>query len=424
MEPESIQRIKISNEGDFNSLLGALIRELPDVFEVEILSKLSVKDHLALAQVNKECRDVVYKIPSPLGALIRELPDVFEAEVLTKLSLKDHLALAQVNKACKDVVYKIPPLQFLRSKRITCHNAFEFMRMCRYYPKHFRAFSQRLYQTAEMGRLDVLKWVWEREPSCRKFVLQTVYKAGLHGHKEMLDWFYTLPREDFPQEGLTEQEVKAFPNLSKALNGAAEGGHLELVKHLREKGCEWDESTCAAAAQEGHVHVLEHLRTNDCPWDEESMAYAASEGQLDTLKWLHEHGCPWDEESMPCAARAGKFASLKWLHEHGCPGWDEYTFAAAASGGNLEMIKWMHDNGCPWDEGATEQAAVDDNLEILKWLHENGCQISDEACSEAANSEAWECLTYLVDNKCPNWEVLCEYYEDIIPEWVKLKQRG
>ena len=36
-----------------------------------------------------------------LGALIRELPDVFEAEVLTKLSVKDHLALAQVNKECK-----------------------------------------------------------------------------------------------------------------------------------------------------------------------------------------------------------------------------------------------------------------------------------------------------------------------------------
>ena len=87
MEPKSGKRIKISKEGDFGVLL---------------------------------------------GALIRELPDVFEAEVLTKLSLKDHLALAQVNKACKDVVYKIPPLQFLRSKRITCHNAFEFMRMCRY----------------------------------------------------------------------------------------------------------------------------------------------------------------------------------------------------------------------------------------------------------------------------------------------------
>ena len=46
-------------------LLGALIRELPDVFEAEVLTKLSVKDHFALAQVNKECRDVVYRLDRP-----------------------------------------------------------------------------------------------------------------------------------------------------------------------------------------------------------------------------------------------------------------------------------------------------------------------------------------------------------------------
>ena len=44
---------------------------------------------------------------------------MFEAEVLTKLSVKDHLTLAQVNKECRDVVYRLEP--------------FEFMRMCRYY---------------------------------------------------------------------------------------------------------------------------------------------------------------------------------------------------------------------------------------------------------------------------------------------------
>ena len=29
-------------------------------------------------------------------------------------SVKDHLALAQVNKECRDVVYKIPPFDFMR----------------------------------------------------------------------------------------------------------------------------------------------------------------------------------------------------------------------------------------------------------------------------------------------------------------------
>ena len=343
-----------------------------------------------------------------LGALIRELPDVFEAEVLTKLSVKDHLALAQVNKECRDVVYKIPP--------------FDFMRMCIYYDDsniYCRAAKQRLYDAAEMGRLDVLKWVWEREPSCRK--LRHIEVAGYHGQKEVLDWFYTLPREDFPTKGLlARQEVKDLATFRDALKGAARGGHLELVKHLREKGCEWDERTCAAAAQEGHVHVLEYLRTNGCPWCSTACQLAASGDRLDTLKWLREHGCPWDRGTMAFAAVSGKFASLKWLHKHGCPGWTEYTFGTAVIYGSLKILMWMHENGCPWDEDATEYAAMCDKMKILKWLHENGCPISDEACSEAAENESWECLKYLVDNKCLNWE----YYVNIIPEWFKLRQRG
>ena len=108
-----------------------------------------------------------------LGALIRELPDVFEAEVLTKLSVKDHLTLAQVNKECKDFVYKIPP--------------FDFMRMCRYYDDsniYSRAALQRVYKAVVIGRLDVLKWLWERHPSWRGryriggFILQLMESAA------------------------------------------------------------------------------------------------------------------------------------------------------------------------------------------------------------------------------------------------------
>ena len=350
-----------------------------------------------------------------LGALIRELPDVFEVEILSKLSVKDHLALAQVNKQCRDVVYKIPPL--------------EFMKMCTYYDDStgvsciYRAAAmQRVNKAVVIGRLDVLKWLWEREPSCHKYPYIEV--AGYHGQKEVLDWFYTLPREDFPIKDLhrPEQFVKDLATFSEALRGAARGGHLELVKHLREKGCEWDERTCACAAQEGHVHVLEYLRTNGCPWDSFACVYVAAFGDhLDTLKWLSEHGCPWDEEVTAVAVELGYFEMLKWMREHGwCPRWDADLFAAAVSGGNLEMVTWMHENGCPWDEDATEFAAMCDKMEILKWLHENGCPISNVACSWAAENESWECLKYLVDNKCPNWED----YEDIIPESVKQKQRG
>ena len=56
-----------------------------------------------------------------LGALIRELPDVFEAEVLTKLSVKDHLTLAQVNKECRGRRVQLEPLEFMR----TCLDSYD-----------------------------------------------------------------------------------------------------------------------------------------------------------------------------------------------------------------------------------------------------------------------------------------------------------
>ena len=346
MEPRRSDRIKISNEGDFGVLLGALIRELPDVFEAEVLTKLSVKDHLALAQVNKECRDVVYKIP---------------------------------------------PLQFLRTILDNRDEAWR-EQMSRFHDERQASRILRYHEAVATGRLDVLEWLLDHGEVI-PHELSVGYVAGLHGQKEVIEWSSEIPsRVQYPDK--TRED---------AMRGAAKGGHLELVKHLREKGYDWDENTCASAAHEGHVHVLEYLRTNGCPWGSDAGFRAAEGDRLDTLKWLREHGCPWDEEVTGAAAENGHFETLKWLHEHGCPGWDAVLFATAVSGGNLEMIMWMHENGCPWDEEATVYAAIYGNLEILKWLHENGCPISDEACSEALDSEAWDCLKYLVDNKCPGY---------------------
>ena len=47
-----------------------------------------------------------------------------------------------------------------------------------------------LYETADMGRLDVLKWVWERDPS-RRPVIQYWYSSRAVTSSP---WHYTLGR--------------------------------------------------------------------------------------------------------------------------------------------------------------------------------------------------------------------------------------
>ena len=143
MEPKSGKRIKMSKEGDFGVLL---------------------------------------------GALIRELPDVFEAEVLTKLGLKDHFALAQVNKECKDVVYKIPPLQFLRSKCIGFYSAMYCAKSMSTDLSENDVLNPMLGETAKMGRLDVLKWVWERDPSRRPVIQYCIQHVQSLRARGIIPW--------------------------------------------------------------------------------------------------------------------------------------------------------------------------------------------------------------------------------------------
>lgn len=40
--------------------------------------------------------------------------------------------------------------------------------------------------------------------------------------------------------------------------------HLEVIKWLRENGCEWDCEAISEAAANGHQEVVEWLRANGC----------------------------------------------------------------------------------------------------------------------------------------------------------------
>ena len=41
-----------------------------------------------------------------------------------------------------------------------------------------------------------------------------------------------------------------------------------MLKWLRAEGCPWDEQACEGAAGGGHLEVLKWLRAEEGPWDE------------------------------------------------------------------------------------------------------------------------------------------------------------
>ena len=122
---------------------------------------------------------------------------------------------------------------------------------------------------------------------------------------------------------------------------AAQNGHLECLKYLREEvKAPWDEYTATLAAANGHLHILEYLVERK--YDEygvvfgDACKYAAENGHLDCLQYLHETAkAPWDSEAVRKAHKNDHPDCLQYLLDNDCPlpsGWSYeggklYTFA-------------------------------------------------------------------------------------------------
>src|SRR5262245_50692313 len=57
---------------------------------------------------------------------------------------------------------------------------------------------------------------------------------------------------------------------TRICDAAAEGGHLDVLKWLRENGCLWGKDTCSNDAKGGHLDELNLLRETGCPCIKES----------------------------------------------------------------------------------------------------------------------------------------------------------
>ena len=143
------------------------------------------------------------------------------------------------------------------------------------------------YGAAKGGQLEVLKWCKE----LGDLSTGICYKAVFKGQLEVAKWFLEMNRaNEFCSCFLT--------------NKAAEKGHLEMVKWLlklaqedRWRNRNFNEWTCVAATQGGHLEILKMLRQNGCGWNQWVCLTAARNGHLEVLKWARENGAPWDLQS-------------------------------------------------------------------------------------------------------------------------------
>ena len=82
---------------------------------------------------------------------------------------------------------------------------------------------------------------------------------------------------------------------------------LELLKWAREeKKCKWDKQTINVAVRQGNLEMVKYCVANECPINESACAHAAETGHLEVLKYLREEAkAPWDSSTANCAAFNG-----------------------------------------------------------------------------------------------------------------------
>jgi hypothetical protein len=158
----------------------------------------------------------------------------------------------------------------------------------------------------------------------------------------------------------------------------AKTNKLELLKWIREeKQCEWDEWTINAAADQGNLEMVKYCVANECPIGTYACAHAAQNGHLEVLKYLREEvKATWDSRTASFAAAKGHLHILEYLVERKYDQYSVYVCAYAAENGHFDCLKYLRETAkAPWDRMAVYFAHEYSRPECLQYLLDNNCPL-------------------------------------------------
>lgn len=268
-------------------------------------------------------------------------------------------------------------------------------------------------RAAANGRIDTLKLLIENGYPYSSSAYDYAAKGG---HLAILKWLREI--------SLKNNRLNILDYWTMA--GAAEGGHLDILIWLKQQGCEWNEMIGNDAAEYGQFDILKWLKNefkgNGQLWTITTCCEAAKNGHLDILKWLIEDGCPKNELLFMYAAKSGRLDIVEYLREIRCP-WDSRACDAAAENGHFEILQWLVKNECSVGSNVFEYAALNGHLEILKWYvaeSSNRCDlklVNKHTCINIAKNGHIHVLEWLYEN-------VCHMREEVFVEALRYEKFG
>lgn len=185
--------------------------------------------------------------------------------------------------------------------------------------------------------------------------------AALGGHSELV--FKAINR--------AKDDVYKKIYASYALHGAAAGGHTELVETLVKKGA-LISSGLEGAAEGKQMSVIQTLRGKEKNAPDFILEGAAHGGHMDLVKMMLEEGAD-PSDGFEGAAEGGHLKIAKLLLSKGAHISD--SIKLAARGGHIEMVKLILDNSKSFELDVQDgliYAARGGHMNIVKLLLDKG----------------------------------------------------
>jgi ankyrin repeat protein len=187
-----------------------------------------------------------------------------------------------------------------------------------------------------------------------------------------------------------------------AVASAAISGDLSIVKYfvddkkvaIGDKALEW-------AAEGNHVDIVKYLINKGAPIGSNIVYYAAGHGDLDFVKYLvDEKGATIDDAAVGAATRYGYTPIVKYLVDDKGATISDNAIYHAAKNDNSYLVKYFIKKGGKISENAVNYIIQSGDLDLVKYIvDEKSATLGDDTVDDAVKSGNLDLVKYIVDDK-------------------------